>query len=436
MKRGALAWLAVIGPLWITMILCTYWEPVMRDGWGHVAWHLEHSPTPVELWRVFRDGWLGSNPRLGQTLTYVLYTPGPWHSIITPLVSLGTFYALATLALGRWPSLRRTDDALCFATVFAIAAICTPEFGAMLFYRPYVGNYVFGLAFNALWLVPYRLQFERARTPRWWWAPALLLLGLAAGLCNEHTGPAVLVVTALAIAMIVRRGDRTRAWMIAGIVGLLAGYLLLIFAPGQHERYNHLAEAQHTMSLIADRGIRGNLRIVGEPLLYLLQALPWILVGRVYRGEPMASLRKHGAYGALLVGAIAVLVLIGSPKIGPRLYLATTCMGAVAIGSWVVLSPARRVLGWLAGATIAFVCVRCLMVYAPLAEPSAVRVTAMLGAKPGDTLVLPRYADGQHWFDRDPLGHNRWFLGDDFIIPAQRDSIAGNWHVQIQLVDP
>ncbi len=433
MKKPLVAWAAVIVPLWITMILCTHWEPVLRDGWGHVAWHLDHSVTPGSLWTVLHDGWIGSNPRFGQTLTYVLYTPGPWHSIITPIAEIGLFYTLATLALGRWPSLRRADDALCFATVFAIAAICTPEFGAMLFYRPYVGNYVFGLAFNALWLVPYRMQFERALTPRRWWAPALFVLGLAAGNCNEHTGPAVLIVAAIAVARIVQRGDRARAWMIAGIAGMLAGYLLLIFAPGQHERYNHLAEVQGTLSLIADRGLGGNLRIIGEPLLYLAQALPWIVVARIFRGEPMASHRKYGAYGALLVGAIAVLVLMGSPKLGPRLYLATTCLGAVAIGSWVVLSPARRALGALAGAVIAIVCIRCLMIYAPLGDAGAARVVAMTGAKPGDKLVFPAYADRQHWFDRDPLGHNRWFLGDDFAIPAQRDSLAGNWHVSIVL---
>ena len=436
MKRPLLAWAAAIVPLWIAMVLCTHWEPVTHDGWGHLAWHRDHSVTPGALWQVLRDGWLGSNPRLGQTVTYALYAPGPWHAIVTPVLELGLFYVLATLALGRWPSLRRADDALCFATVFAIAALCTPEFGAMLFYRPYVGNYVFGLACSALWLVPYRLHFERARTPRWWWAPALFVLGLAAGNCNEHTGPAVLAVAALAVVLIVRRRDRARAWMIAGIVGMLVGYLLLIFAPGQHERYNHLAEQQGTLALIGSRGILGNLRILVEPLAYLAQALPWIVVGRLYRGEAMPSLRRQGALGAVLVATLATLVLLGSPKLGPRLYLATTCFAAVGLASWVVLSPARRALTVLAAAVIAFVCLRCVMVYARLADDGAARVARITGSNPGDRLAFPHYADGQHWFDRDVLGHRRWFLGDDFEIPAQRDGVAALWHVEIRLVDP
>ena len=426
-------WFAVIVPLWIVMILCTHWEPVTRDGWGHTAWHLDHATTPGTLWQVLKDGWTGSNPRFGQTLTYALFAPGPLHSIVTPIVELGLFYVLATLALGRWASLRRADDALVFATVFAIAALCTPEFGSMLFYRPYTGNYLYGLALNALWLVPYRLQYERPRTPRRWWAIAMFVLGLAAGNCNEHTGPAMLAVAALGVVLMVRRRDRARLWMVTGIVGLLAGYLLLIFAPGQHERYNHLAETQGTLSLIGSRGVGGNLAIVGELGLYLLQALPWLVVGRVFRGERMPSLRRHGAIAALAIAVLATLALVGSPKLGARLYLASTCFAAVAITSWVTLSPARRLLGALAGAVIALVCLRCVMIYSRLSGEGESRVAKLTTAKPGDKLTFAPYDDRHYWFDYDITGHRRWFLGDDFANPAQRDSLAGNWRVSVDV---
>ena len=423
-------WLLVVIPLWITMILCTHWEPVTRDGWGHVLWHQDHSVTFGSMWDVLRDGWLGSNPRFGQMLTYTLYTPGPWHSIVTPLAELGLFYLLTTLALGRWPG---RNDALAFATVFAVSAVCTEEIGSMLFYRPYIGNYVFGLALNALWLVPYRLQYERPRTPRWWWAPAMFVLGAIAGNCNEHTGPAMLLIAALAVLLVVRRRDRARAWMITGIVGMLAGYLLLIFAPGQHARYNHLADAQSTLALLGDRGVVGNLKILGRPLLSLVQALPWIVVARIWRGEPMPSLRKRGAVAALIVAALCTLTLLGSPKIGPRLYLASTCFAAVAVASWVTLARAQRVLWWLAGLVIAFACVRCVMVYAALADEGVQRRAAMTAAKPGDHLVFHAYRDQQRWFDRDIYGHRRWFYGDDFAVPAQREALSGIWQVSVTL---
>lgn len=303
----------------------------------------------------------------------------------------------------------------------------------MLFYRPYIGNYVFGLALNALWLVPYRLQFERPRTPTWWWAPAMLVLGAIAGNCNEHTGPAMLAIAALAVVLVIRRRDRARAWMITGIVGMLAGYLLLLFAPGQHARYNHLAEAQGTLSLLGSRGVVGNLKILGQPLLSLVQALPWIVVARIFRGEPMPSLRKRGAIAALIVAALCTLALLGSPKIGARLYLASTCFAAVALASWVTLARAQRALWWLAGIVIAFVCVRCLMVYQGLADEGVQRRAQMTGAKPGDKLTFHKYPDNQYFFDVDAHGHRRWFTGDDFAVPAQRETLSSFWQVSVTL---
>ena len=56
------------------------------------------------------------------------------------------------------------DDALLFATIFAMAVLTIPSFGMMLFYRPFTGNYLFGLVINLALVVPYRLHFE-SRAP-------------------------------------------------------------------------------------------------------------------------------------------------------------------------------------------------------------------------------------------------------------------------------
>ena len=113
MKR--LWWLAILVPMWLTLVLCTHWEPVQRDGWGNVYWHHTTELTPATIWHfIYDESWLISNPRIGRLFTLLLYTPGPWSSIVTPLVVLGMFALLAAVVLGRWPSGRRTDDALLY----------------------------------------------------------------------------------------------------------------------------------------------------------------------------------------------------------------------------------------------------------------------------------------------------------------------------------
>ena len=99
--------MALLASLWIVMILCTHWEPVVRDGWGNLHWHEANTVDLHAAWRLVVDGWLGSNPRLGQTETTLLYAPGPYHVIITPLLELALLCVMTAIVLGRWPSVRR-----------------------------------------------------------------------------------------------------------------------------------------------------------------------------------------------------------------------------------------------------------------------------------------------------------------------------------------
>jgi hypothetical protein len=468
---------AVVATLWIVLLLCTWWEPILHDGWGATIWLRDHPPTAESVWVFFRDSYNGSNPRLGQTLTLLMYEPGPWHVIATPLAELALFSLLTVLAIGRWPSPRRLDDALAFATVAAITVVVTPEIGQMLFYRPYVGNYTMGLLLNVAWLVPYRLAPPRARL---WWAPAMLVLGALAGLCNEHTGPAFAGAAVLAVYATRRRGDRIAAWMIAGIVGLVAGYVALLVAPGHDYRYGGLATKQSTLAMVAERGVGGNLAIAGWLVFFVANAAPWIGLGLLRRGE-----RRDPAHLVLIgAGVLAMLALLASPKVGDRLYLASTALIAAGIAGWLMArlepaadappSPAARgaivgvglaigaalavfafgvatkrseriistsigflamaLAAWLAGArpqrartvcavfaaaALGFVCMRCVDVYSSVAAIGAERRELIEHAAPGSTVHLRRY----------PVSAGTWFRGEDFEISTVRENVIRSYQL-------
>ncbi|HEX7702782.1 MAG TPA: DUF6056 family protein, partial [Kofleriaceae bacterium] len=229
MKRAHLVWLAVVLPTWLAFMMCAHWEPVLRDGWGHVQWHRTSATTLSTVWDFAHESYVHNNPRIGQVLTLLVYTPGPWHEIVTPLVEMLLFYLLALHALGRKPSFARADDALMFATIIGMVGLTAPLVGQMLFYRPFTGNYLFSFVIALMFLAPYRLHASAPRDRRWWWIPIMVVLGYATGLGNEHTGPTFVVVTAFAIVAFWRRGERPKAWMIAGLVGVLAGGLALYY---------------------------------------------------------------------------------------------------------------------------------------------------------------------------------------------------------------
>jgi hypothetical protein len=424
--RALVAWAALVLPLWVVLVLCTHWEPVSGDGWGHYWWHRR---TPLSLHSFLEltgEFYIYENPRLGQLATLLAYTPGPYHAIVTPIVELGVFAMLTVLALGRWPSVRRCDDALVAALITATLAASVPQIGPMLFYRPFAGNYTFGLALNLLWLVPYRLEVPAPRPARTWLAPVMLVLGFAAGLCNEHTGLAF-VMMGLAASIVARRRGRWRLWMIAGLVGLVAGYVALLTAPGQHARYFGLADQAGLVERIVARGALGDLRVVIAPAVAMVWALPLVAIAIVERRTTGPAAWMPAARRASIVlvlgGVVCTLTLLGSPKIGPRLYFASIALCTAGLAGWLAAQLrsawARRGCAILAAATLIYVGARLVAVYRVVGPLGAVRLERLEHAAPGATVRVPPYT----------VAANRYFLGEDFA-PPRREALADDYGIR------
>lgn len=432
-RRGALAWLAIVGPVWLVLALCTHWEPVAGDGWGHLEWHRSNDVTLANVLEFARGSYEHNNPRLGQVIALLLHTPGPWHAIVTPVVELAVFALLAALALGRWPSPRRADDALVFAIIVAIVAASSPEIGPLLFYRPYTGNYVYGLALCLALLVPYRFAFARAAPPRppWWHALAALAMivaGLAAGVANEHTGPTVALAAIAACVVATRRGELA-PWMIGGALGVVAGGLLLFYAPGQEIRYNGIATHESLLGRALGRGGLEVLRILFRPYLYTLPALAWLGVGVAARRLDRARAPLPRVQAAMLAALVAasfaiVATLLVSPKQGPRLFFASQALVAAAVAGWVVPQLAARwarvIAAALVAVVLAFVGGHCVHVYATVGPEFATRLDALARAPMHSVLDLPAYSIAREPHTLDA----RWWWGDDLLVETKRNQVS------------
>ncbi len=421
MNRATVAWVVVVVPVWLVFVLCTYWEPVMRDGWGHVIWHRNNDLSLASVWDFAKASYTHNNPRLGQIATLLQHTPGPWHPLVTPVFELALFFLLTTLVLGRWPSLRRTDDALLCATIIAMVFVCARSLGPMLFYRPFTGNYLISLVINLAWLVPYRLHAESARPRPWWFAIPMLVLGVASGLCNEHTSPTFIVAGLLAIVVFWRRGERFVPWAWLGLVGMIAGTAALYLAPGQDIRYNGLATHQSTLERIVERGAHGNGRILLLLLIYLAPLVIGLLLGVIakLRGATAVASRSQRIAELVLLAMSFTIVatLLASPKLGDRLYFASICLACAAVAGWVVsrLGTAERWLAaGVAAVVISFVSYRLVTAYHQAAREFAARVALIKAAPPGSTVSVPPYSQSR----------SRYVLGDDFIAETSRSAAA------------
>ncbi|HEY0483744.1 MAG TPA: DUF6056 family protein [Kofleriaceae bacterium] len=427
-RRGppALVWWALLViPLWLVLVLCARWEPVMRDGWGHVVWLRNHPTGSRGIGTFIQECYLQENPRLGQVMTLLAYLAGPLHPAITPIVELAVLALLTAITLGRWPSLRRGDDALAAALITALLAACVPQIGPMLFYRPFTWNYVFGLGLGLAWLMPYRRELASPRPACATRAPLVFVAGVLAGLCNEHTGVAFAAMGALATLVAWRRGG-LRGWMIAGLVGFVAGYAVLLTAPAQQLRYGALAQQAGVVQRIVDRGVVDNLRVLGALALALAPAVPLVAIGLACR-RPAASAapaaggeRSHAVLA--VAGVVCTLTLLASPKLGPRLYFASIALIAAGLTGWLLGRlagpPVRR--GWtivtaaLAAGALGFVLIRLVAIHRVVGPLGAERLDRVVHSHPGTAITVPRL----------PYGPSRYFLGDDLAVPAARELLA------------
>ena len=246
-------------------------EPFAFDAWNMAY---DTHAEPFSLGRFLRYGayeYTHSNPRIGQWFAYLAYKLEYFAVIATPLAYLALALAMVTLGLGRWPAWRRGRDLALCALALGFAWFAIPNLGMTLFNRAYGTNYLYGAAIQLWFLVPLRLRPDRAGSPRA--CLAYFVLGVCAGMANEHSGP-TLVVFALGYAWWARRGPGKLAW--AGALGVAIGFAAIFFAPGQGQRYDGLATKVSLGGRLLARGIVVNLDIFRDfvigaaPLLGLL----------------------------------------------------------------------------------------------------------------------------------------------------------------------
>lgn len=398
-------------------------EPFSFDAWN-VAVDTKAEPiTPARFFDYWQGQYAHANPRLGQPLTYLAYKLDGFAEVATPLAYLGLTLAVTVLALGRWP--RRGRELALWAIAIGFGWFAFPELGRNMFCRSYGANYVYGAAIQLWFLAWLRVGVAepgRATTVQ---CVEYALFGAIAGMCNEHTGPALVVFLAGAAWWLARNGERPR-FAIAGALGALVGFAALFFAPGQAERYGGLARHASVVERVLERGVRGNLQILGDYLGYaapLLAVIVIVLLVALATREPerrSAQLRAARLAVFALAGGIVVVATLGaSPKLGSRFFIAPLAVllaGLLALLDAAVRSP-RRLAPFvaLAVAASAYAAQRTIPLYARVAEQSAVRIAALAASSPGATFVVDPLAQ---------VSESWWFIGDDLRKPAKRALVA------------
>jgi hypothetical protein len=396
-------------------------EPFAFDAWNLA---LDTHAEPFTWSRFFDYGvfeYTHSNPRVGQWLTYLAYKLELFAPIATPIAYLALAGAVSVLGLGRWP--RRGRELALVAIAVGCAWFALPRIGMIMFCRAYGANYLYGAVIQLWFLVPLRLR--PAGTAGWLACAGYLGFGVIAGMCNEHTGPTLVLFM---VGYAAWRGRIGRAPMLAwaGALGSAMGFLAIFFAPGQGSRYEGLATKVSLVGRLIQRGVTNNLDIFRDWMMACAPVLGLIVIAMVIarRDEPArasdsrdAPLRLVGL--VLVAGTLITATVFVSPKLGPRFFL---CGAALVLAGFLAvadraLTTTRRLAPFvvLAVAASIYAGVRSLPLYYRLADASAERLAALAAAPHGSVFTAASF---------EQVEDSWWFLGDDFRDVKKRELIA------------
>lgn len=197
--------------------------------------------------------------------------------------------------------------------IFFLLWACTPGFGVVFFWIIGACNYLWTNTILLGFLIPFFQKYygdSIIRNDNILVIVAFFVFGILAGWTNENSVCWILLVLA-AFIYYCKKQNFLETWMVSGFSGLLVGYALLFFSPGN---YNRLTSTQSDWHVLT--GLHDHLSMM--MLIYVLQLFLWYFVLR-----SLFTLRKTDSNNVLLkkeVLLVKILVLVGFGMTGIMLF--------------------------------------------------------------------------------------------------------------------
>jgi hypothetical protein len=231
---------------------------------------------------------------------------------------------------------KREFDLRVYIGILMLMWLFEPAISNTVFWETGACNYLFTALIMFGYITFFRKALSRDRQDSASLMALMFIFGVAAGWCNENSsGGVIFIVVVLMIRIWLESGKRfssIRKWMIAGLVGNIAGFIVMILSPGNFSRADSAEEAHTGLLAMAARFLKITLIIKENYLIHVLVFVV-IVIAIAYRtGEKRKFF--EASYSALLFGAaflVTCYALIAVPESQLRTYYCASLFLMVGI---------------------------------------------------------------------------------------------------------
>lgn len=213
--------------------------------------------------------------------------------------------------------------------IFFAIWFCLPEFFQTAFWLTGSCNYLWMSVFQFAFLIPFVLKYRSQNFLEQ--SPKLKIflmaaLGLIAGWSNE-AGGAMIIFLAFLFQVYFWKQKKFESWMAVGFIFLLAGYALLMLAPGNFQRYEVDAEATVpflSLQMFKDNFLDGMFDMLHYDAIFILPLAGYFLRGK----KSLEDTRFILAFAS--AGILTLIMLMFSPEFPSRAAFASPIFLTVA----------------------------------------------------------------------------------------------------------
>lgn len=287
---------------------------------------------------------------------FIMYANGLSHAsflfmgLLNGIVLVATIYLLASIAARHFIRPFQSKDSLIFLVTYVLVWLGLPDLGSIAFWRAGTGSYLypgfFAVAFSCLFLLPSLTRSDNSLKSGFktgMYSLMLFLLGVVAGSSAEQVFISLFIGAAVITIMLWKQKTLRVSFHLVGVLGLLAGGLILGLAPGNYVRLHNVNE--HVSLLLLVFNAISHIGLYAVQFLFASFVIVILIVVYTRSQTWQTKLREHLSpvvVGSLVMAFSSMLIFFLVKAVSPRTFYFFVLFTAAAVSAILAAEEGKR----------------------------------------------------------------------------------------------